>query len=76
MITLLTNPLARWGIAAALGMAALGGTYVKGRIDSSAICQAKGQADVLETIKRANEARERVRLGPADNSLSDPFRRD
>jgi len=76
MIALLTNPLARWGIIAALGMAALGGTYIKGRLDGSALCQLKGQTDVLDVIKRAQEARDRVRLGPVDDGLPDTFRRD
>ncbi len=76
MLALLTNPAARLGLVAALSIAATGAAYVKGRMDGSAICTAKGQADVLDTIKRANEARERVRLGPAADGLPDPFRRD
>jgi hypothetical protein len=76
MIALLVNPVTRWGIIAALGLAALGGAYTKGRLDGSALCQLKGQADVLDVIKRAQEARDRVRLGPADDGLPDTFRRD
>lgn len=76
MIALLANPLARWGLTIALAISAVGASYVKGRLDGSRLCELKGKADVLDTIKRANEARERVRLGPADDGVPDPFRRD
>jgi len=79
LLGLLASPLGRAGLVAMLGLAGLGGIYLKGRSDGRAACLAEGERDVEDTIRRAEAARAAADRRNADERRlrdDDAFRRD
>ncbi|MCJ8143880.1 hypothetical protein MKI84_13225 [Ancylobacter sp. A5.8] len=79
LLGLIASPLGRAAALVLAVLAALGGLYLKGRMEGRAACLAEGERDVLETISRA----ERARAGAAERDADpgrlredDSFRRD
>ncbi|MFT0861575.1 hypothetical protein [Ancylobacter sp. G4_0304] len=78
LLGLIASPLARGAALVLVVLAALGGLYLKGRMEGRAACLAEGERDVLETISRADRARAAAeRDGDAGRLREDDsFRRD
>ncbi len=66
MLSLLSNPIARWAALAAFFMAAVGGAYLSGRSDGKRIAENKAIQRTLEQLRERAEIDEKVR------TLDDP----
>lgn len=79
MWTFLIGGIGRWVVVGLAGVLALGGLYVKGRVDGNAACIAKQQAQMNRMENYVKQVRERIeRNEPLDPDLlrADPFKRD
>ncbi|MGA0561222.1 hypothetical protein ACO2RV_02150 [Ancylobacter sp. VNQ12] len=79
ILGLIASPAGRAGALLVLALAALGGVYLKGRMEGRAACLAQGERDVVETIRRAEGARAAADRRNADERRlrdDDAFRRD
>lgn len=78
MWAFLLGGIGRWLVVGLAGALAIGGLYIKGRVDGNAGCIAKQQAQMqkMETYVREIRARIEQKL-PLDDSIlqSDPFER-
>lgn len=79
MWAFLLGGIGRWLVVGLAGALAIGGLYVKGRIDGTAACVVKQQAQMQKMETYVKQIRERIeRNQPIGDDIlkSDPFERD
>lgn len=78
MWAFLIGGIGRWVVVGLAGVLALGGLYIKGRVDGNAACIAKQQAQMAKMEKYVRDIRSRIEQNiPLDENIlrSDPFER-